>query len=130
MSLQSAPSISFVLSQDHNRAATWYKDVLGLVMLAQDDFATTFRLGDEISQTTLRLTTVPNFKPSMHTVLGFSVPDLKAAMMSLKEKGVEFLIYDGFGQDELGIWSLPGTKFRLAWLNDPEGNNISIGEMG
>jgi hypothetical protein len=32
------------------------------------------------------------------------VPDIRVAMAALKAKGVEFLVYPGFGQDADGVW--------------------------
>lgn len=124
--LSVASPISFVLSKNHHVASAWYGDVLGLVKLSDDPFATTFRLGGEESTATLRLTTVPDFKPSLHSVLGFHVSPIDTVMASLKEKGVSFIIYEGFGQDEKGVWASPDGHYRLAWFNDPEGNNLSL----
>lgn len=47
-------------------------------------------------------------------------------MADLRGKGVEFLVYEGFGQDADGVWSFEGTQ--LAWFNDPEDNNLSLAQ--
>jgi hypothetical protein len=59
-------------------------------------------------------------------MLGFNVPDVEATVRALREKGVTFNIYRGFGQDELGIWSGPGGAVRVAWFKDPDGNVLSV----
>lgn len=89
MSLTHARAITFVLTPDHNRAAPWYRDVLGLTHVSSDPFAAVF----DLAGTTLRLTTVQGWTAGAHTVLGWAVPDIRAAMAALKAKGVEFLVY-------------------------------------
>lgn len=120
-----ARAIAFVLTTDRARAEAFYADVLGLAEAARDDFATTYALGGEA---TLRLTPVPGHVPSGHTVLGWSVPDMAATMAALRDKGVVFQIYEGFGQDADGVWHAPGGGTKVAWFNDPDGNNLSLTE--
>jgi hypothetical protein len=69
---------------------------------------------------------VADFMPHEHTILGFCVPDVAAAVRGLREKGVAFSIYPGFGQDELGIWTAPQGKLQVAWFEDPDGNVLSV----
>ena len=123
--LTHAKAITFVLTPDHKRAAAWYRDALGLTHVSTDDFAAVF----DLAGTTLRLTTVPGFTAGAHTVIGWAVPDIRAAMAPLKAKGVEFLVYPGFGQDADGVWSAPGGGAKVCWFNDPDGNNLSLTEM-
>lgn len=125
MSLTNAKAITFVLTPDHKRAAAWYRDVLGLTHVSTDDFAAVF----DLAGTTLRLTTVGGWQAGAHTVLGWAVPDIRAAMAGLKAKGVEFLVYPGFGQDADGVWSAPGGAVKVCWFNDPDGNNLSLTEL-
>ena len=61
-----------------------------------------------------------------HTVLGWQVQDIAAAVLALSAMGVKFTIYDGFGQDHLGIWTAPGSCDQVAWFLDPDGNNLSL----
>jgi len=35
--------------------------------------------------------------------------------------------FDGFGQDELGIWTAPRGD-KVAWFKDPDGNTLSVSE--
>jgi catechol 2,3-dioxygenase-like lactoylglutathione lyase family enzyme len=123
--LNQAKAITFVLTPDHKRAAAWYRDVLGLTLVSEDGFAAVF----DLAGTTLRLTSVPGWTPGAHTVLGWAVPDIKAAMAALKASGVTFLIYEGFGQDADGVWSAPGGFVKVCWFNDPDGNNLSLTQM-
>jgi hypothetical protein len=41
---------------------------------------------------------------------------------------VKFNIYEGFGQDALGIWTAPDGKTTINWFNDREGNVLSLKE--
>jgi hypothetical protein len=79
---------------------------------------------------TIRLTDLPGHKAAEHTVLGWSVPDIRASVTELKAKGVTFRVYDGFGQDDDGVWSPPGGGARVAWFTDPDGNVLSLTQFG
>ncbi|MFM9864450.1 MAG: VOC family protein, partial [Micropepsaceae bacterium] len=61
-----------------------------------------------------------------HTVLGWEVADIVAAIKALHERGVAMNIYKGMGQDELGIWTSPDGKAKVAFFNDPDGNGLSL----
>ena len=37
-------------------------------------------------------------------------------------------IYDGMGQDALGIWTSPDGKSKIAFFNDPDGNALMLNE--
>ncbi len=49
-------------------------------------------------------------------------------MKGLRERGVDFNRYEGFDQDDLGIWTADdGT--RVAWFSDPDGNTLSVSQF-
>ena len=123
MSLLSANPVVFILTADRTRAKPFYAGALGLPILSEDDFAVTFDLG---SGATIRLTDLPGHNAAEHTVLGWSVPDIRSSVAELKAKGVTFRIYEGFGQDADGVWSPPGGGARVAWFTDPDGNVLSL----
>ena len=125
--LGGANAIAFVLSRDVASLKPFYADVLGLPLVAEDPFAATFDLG---GGTTLRLTAVDSHVPSPHTVLGWNVPDIEAALDALEAAGVHGEIYEGYGQDPRGIWTNPGGGARIVWFNDPEGNVLSLTQFG
>ena len=125
--LNGAKAVAFVLSKDVAALAPFYRDVLGLPLLAADPFATVFDLG---GGTILRLTAVGNHVPAPHTVLGWEVPDLEVALDVLESAGVKPQIYEGYGQDPRGIWTNPGGGARIVWFLDPEGNNLSLTQLG
>ena len=111
-----------ICTRDRAATAAFYRDILGLTQTAEDKYANVFETGG----ITLRVSTVPDFTPHTHTILGFRVPDVPAAVKALTEKGVTFNIYPGFGQDEDGVWTVPNGSIQTAWMQDPEGNVLSI----
>ncbi|TCM16902.1 putative enzyme related to lactoylglutathione lyase [Novosphingobium sp. PhB165] len=115
--------IAFVATADRDRARAFYAETLGLPVLAEDDFAVTFRMGE--GGTTMRLTAVPGHQPLPHTVLGWAVDDVRGAVAALRGKGVTFNVYEGLGQDADGIWQAPGGA-RVCWFPDPDGNVLSL----
>jgi catechol 2,3-dioxygenase-like lactoylglutathione lyase family enzyme len=66
----------------------------------------------------------PDHEPADYTILNFPVDDIDAAVDALTERGVEFLRYDGFGQDEKGVMRDQGPE--IAWFTDPAGNVLSV----
>lgn len=120
---QNATPVAFVLTRDRAATLPFYRDTLGLKLKSEDPFAAVFDLGGGAE---LRLTTVPGHTPSPHTVLGWEVADIRAAMAGLKARGVAFRIYEGFGQDADGVWTAPGGARKICWFDDPEGNNLSL----
>jgi catechol 2,3-dioxygenase-like lactoylglutathione lyase family enzyme len=120
--LAAAKSMSFVVTRDRARAKAFYGGTLGFTLTNEDAFAAVF----DMNGTMLRISTVENHVPAAHTVLGWNVPDIVAAVQALTSAGIRFTIYDGFGQDDLGIWSAPGSGDQVAWFSDPDGNNLSL----
>ncbi len=118
----SAKAITFIVTRDRARAKAFYGETLGFAQTGEDDFAVVF----DLNSTMLRISTVKDHKPAQHTVLGWEVPDIVGSVKALKAKGVTFNIYDGFGQDGLGIWTAPGSTNKVAWFLDPDGNNLSL----
>jgi len=124
---QNAQPVCFILTADRNRARPFYAETLGLRLMGEDDHALTFDLGN---RTPLRLSDVPGHLASGHPVLGWHVPDITASVRALQSKGVAFKIYDGFGQDADGIWHSPGGGASVAWFADPDGNVLSLTQVG
>ena len=122
-----AQPVTFVLTTNRAKALPFYRDVLGLRLMGEDNHAATFDLGN---RTPLRLTDVEGHRASGHTVIGWHVADIRAAMADLRGKGVEFQIYDGFGQDADGVWASPDGGAKIAWFNDPDGNGLSLTQIG
>ena len=51
-------------------------------------------------------------------------------MAALRAKGVEFKIYEGFGQDAEGVWSSPDGGAKIAWFADRDENVLSLTQFG
>jgi catechol 2,3-dioxygenase-like lactoylglutathione lyase family enzyme len=69
----------------------------------------------------------PDFTPATYTILNFPVPDIDAAVDDLTERGVSFERYDGFEQDEKGVFRGGGENGPdIAWFTDPAGNILSV----
>src|SRR5258708_3067535 len=120
--LDAAKPAIIICTRDRARATTFYRDTLGLTLAREDNFAAVFSIGG----VPLRISTVPDFRPHEHTILGFTVPDVGTTVKALREKGVAFNIYPEFNQDELGILTLPGGVLRVAWFKDLDGNVLSV----
>jgi catechol 2,3-dioxygenase-like lactoylglutathione lyase family enzyme len=120
--LEAAKPAIIICTRDRARATTFYRDILGLLLASEDNFASVFSLGG----VTLRVSAVPDFTPHEHTILGFRVEDVPAAVKALRQKGVTCNIYPHFHQDELGILAIPGGTVQVAWFKDPDGNVLSV----
>jgi catechol 2,3-dioxygenase-like lactoylglutathione lyase family enzyme len=120
--LEAAKPTIIICARDRVRATAFYRDTLGLALAYEDGFAAVFNIGG----VTLRVSTVADFTPHEHTILGFNVPDVEVAIKALRDKGITFNIYPGFRHDELGILTLPGGTVRVAWFKDPDGNVLSV----
>ncbi|MFM7348630.1 MAG: VOC family protein [Erythrobacter sp.] len=124
--LAHAKPVCFVLTSDITRARGFYTDTLGLAETGDDPYAVSY----DLAGTLMRLTSVEEHAPSPHTVAGWQVEDIAAAVDSLAEKGVACAVYEGFGQDARGIWTDPGSGTKIAWFFDPDGNNLSLTQFG
>jgi catechol 2,3-dioxygenase-like lactoylglutathione lyase family enzyme len=119
---QGAKVVAIILTRDVAKAKPFYTDVLGFPLIADDGFATVV----DLNGIALRITEIPDHTPGPHTVIGWEVPDIAAAIAALNAKGVSMAIYEGFGQDAQGVWTSPDGKARVAWFFDPDGNNLSL----
>lgn len=120
--LEAARPAVVICTRDRNRATAFYRDTLGLSLSHEDRLAAVFNTGG----ITLRISTVADFTPHEHTILGFCVSDVRSTVRALLEKGVKFNIHPRFPQDELGILTIPGGAVCVAWFNDPDGNVLSV----
>jgi catechol 2,3-dioxygenase-like lactoylglutathione lyase family enzyme len=119
--LASSDLVAFVATTDLLRARTFYADVLGLPVLAEDPFACTL----DAHGTPIRLTPVDEAVVAPYTVLGWSVTDITATVRALTEVGVVFQRFPGMDQDDDGIWPAPGGA-RVAWFHDIDGHTLSV----
>ena len=114
---------AFVPTRNPKQARKFYKDLLGLTLISEDDYALEF----DANGTILRVTIVQEFTPQSFTVLGWSVPDISEVIKLLNQQGIECNKYDFLEQDKSGVWNSPGGS-KVAWFNDPDGNVLSLTE--
>ncbi len=95
--------IAFVATTQPELAKTFYRDILGLRLVSDEEFALVF----DANGTMLRIAKVDELRP---------------------QRGVRFERYQGLEQDDLGIWRTGGGK--IAWFKDPDGNVLSLTRFG
>jgi catechol 2,3-dioxygenase-like lactoylglutathione lyase family enzyme len=122
MTISSGAPVTYVNVTDRQRSLDFYGTVLGLEVRDSDEYGAHLRLGPAL----LRLTVIPDHKAHDHPVLGWEVEDFDTAARDLLDRGVKFTIYDGFGQDELGVFSSEDGQTRMAWFPDPDGNMLML----
>lgn len=122
---QSATAVAFLYVRDRGRALGFYGDVLRLSVRSSDDFGDFIDMGGALA----RMTVMPDHVARPHPVLGWNVTDIEATVRDLGARGVAFTIYEGMGQDELGIWTAPDGRSKVAFFADPDGNMLSLAQV-
>ncbi len=121
--LGSAQLTALVATAHPTRAKEFYGGTLGLTLLTDDEFALAF----DSNGTQLRVQKVERVEPPPFTVLGWQVPNIRATVTDLAQRGVAFDRFPFLQQDDLGIWAAPsGTE--VAWFKDPDGNLLSLAQ--
>jgi catechol 2,3-dioxygenase-like lactoylglutathione lyase family enzyme len=105
---------------DLPKAREFYENTLGLRVSEEDDLLVLHLAGDRDTM----IYPKPDFTPATYTILNFQVPDVDEAVDELSRRGVRFERYEGFDQDEKGIWRGEGPT--IAWFTDPAGNILSV----
>ncbi len=113
--------IAFVTTKQPDQAKTFYKEILGLRLVADTPFAIVFDAGG----TMLRVSKVDTLTPAPFTVLGWKVDDIRGTIAALTKRGVIFERYAGMPQDPSGIWTAPDGH-QISWFKDPDGNTLSL----
>ncbi|MGH2682891.1 MAG: VOC family protein [Actinomycetota bacterium] len=112
-------------AKDLDGTRKFYESVLGLEIVMENPAGITYRSGDSL----LSLYPTQFAGTAQHTLGGFFVDDVEAAVKDLRAKGVTFEEYDMPGLKTVdGIADLEGEKG--AWFKDPEGNILSIFQPG
>ena len=118
--LRGAKIMTFVATAAPERAIAFYRDVLGLRFVADEQYAVVF----DSDGTMLRIQKVREFTPQPFTVLGWQVDDIERAADELVTRGATALRVEGLGQDARGIWDSGAAK--VWWTKDPDGNTLSL----
>ncbi|MGE3327929.1 MAG: VOC family protein [Acidimicrobiia bacterium] len=107
---------------DVERAVAFYRDVVGLRLIAKFGPLAFFDLGGvrlSVSQA--------QDAPARNSVLYFAVDDVRAARAELQSRGVRFVdephvIFD----DHDGVFGEPGQAEWMTFFEDPEGNLLAL----
>lgn len=116
--------IAFAATTDPQQSKHFYEFVLGLRLIADEEFAIVF----DARGTMLRIQKAQAHTPPPFTVLGWRVDDIHSFVDRLANLGVEMVRYAGFDQDDAGVWTAPGGA-QIAWFHDPDGNTLSLTEF-
>jgi len=118
-----AKVMTFVATAAPDRAKAFYRDVVGLRFVSDEQYALVFMTGD----TMLRIQKVRDLRPQPFTALGWEVEDIERAVDDLVGRGAVALRVDGLAQDARGIWDSGAGK--IWWFKDPDGNTLSLTEF-
>jgi catechol 2,3-dioxygenase-like lactoylglutathione lyase family enzyme len=121
---QSGTPVAFLYVSDREQALAFYRGTLGLELRSSDDFGDFIDLGGAL----LRMTVMPDHAAHPHPVLGWHVDDIGSAVEALRDRGVTFTIFEGMGQDALGIWTSPDRNSKIAFCADPDGNVLTLSQ--
>jgi predicted enzyme related to lactoylglutathione lyase len=114
-------AISSFAVDDIPKAKQFYGETLGLDVSEDEMDTLTLNLaGDRATM----IYPKPDFTPATYTILNFLVEDIEKAVDELSARGVSFERYEGFEQDEKGIFRGEGPT--IAWFTDPAGNILAV----
>ncbi|MSQ09460.1 MAG: VOC family protein [Dehalococcoidia bacterium] len=113
--------MAFVACSDAAVALAFYRDTLGLSLIADEPFALVF----DTAGTQLRVQKVQQVVVVPYTALGWRVPDMAASVAALTARGVRFELFPGMPQDASGVMAFPGGA-QVAWFKDPDDNLLSL----
>jgi catechol 2,3-dioxygenase-like lactoylglutathione lyase family enzyme len=114
---------AIICTADISKAEHFYTNVLGLPFVKKSHGALVYC----VNGADLRVSPVPAITASEHTVLGFSVEDIRALVSQLNSRGIELEKFAKFPHNENGILKIPGGDL-VAWFRDPDGNLLSVVE--
>jgi catechol 2,3-dioxygenase-like lactoylglutathione lyase family enzyme len=128
MSLADSPFVATLPAHDIDRAKQWYAEKLGLTPIM--DLGVSGQLY-RTDGTLWLLYQTPSAGTGKHTLGGWTVPDIDAAMAELRASGVTFEDY-AMGEDgpttENGVARDPDGG-AVAWFADSEGNVLSVTQI-
>jgi catechol 2,3-dioxygenase-like lactoylglutathione lyase family enzyme len=105
---------------DLQKAREFYGETLGLTTSEEHGLLTLHLPGDRPTLVYPK----PDHTPATYTILNFQVQDIDREVDDLAARGVRFERYDGFEQDEKGVFRGEGPY--IAWFTDPAGNILSV----
>ena len=118
--LRDSKAFSGFAVNDIERARDFYGRTLGLQVSEENGLLRLHLAGG----TEVLIYPKPNHIPAIFTILNFPVDDIDKAVDELTARGVRFERYEGFKQDERGVFREAGPY--IAWFTDPSGNILSV----
>ena len=123
--LATAPASAVLPVQDAARAKEFYESKVGLEV----ESPTPGYLFVHAGEGTQFLLYETALKPTEATNLAFRVPDIRAALSELRDRGVKFEDYDMPGLKTVDGVADFGEMGLGAWFKDSEGNTINVVQM-
>jgi catechol 2,3-dioxygenase-like lactoylglutathione lyase family enzyme len=127
--LSEHPAFPILLSTDMEASKAFYRDTLGMELVREDVYdgvldRMVFRTGDA-AQFVISHSTVGT--SDTQTQMAWRVPDVRAAIVELRERGVVFEEYD---YPDLHTTDCVGDMRHswAAWFVDPCGNTLAVVE--
>jgi catechol 2,3-dioxygenase-like lactoylglutathione lyase family enzyme len=105
---------------DIPKAKQFYGETLGLRVSEENGMLTLHIAGDRNTLVYPK----EGRTPATFTILNFPVDDVDRTVEELTARGVRFERYEGFDQDEKGVFRGGGPL--IAWFKDPAGNILSV----
>ena len=105
---------------DIPKAKQFYGETLGLRVSEENGMLTLHIAGDRNTLVYPK----EDHTPATFTILNFPVDDVDKTVEELTARGVRFERYEGFDQDEKGVFRGGGPL--IAWFKDPAGNILSV----
>ena len=123
--LRLSPITTFVATTNPALARAFYSDVLGFTLIRDEPTALVFSLYGAM----LRVSKVESLTPQPFAVLGWTVDDLVTEIVPLAQRGVTFERYPSLTHDDDGVARFPNGD-RVVWFKDPDGNVLSVTQLG
>jgi catechol 2,3-dioxygenase-like lactoylglutathione lyase family enzyme len=120
--LSDYPAFPILLSTDMDASRTFYRDTLGLEIIAEDEERIVLRCGGG-TQLVISRSTVGT--SDTQTQMGWRVPEIERALDDLRARGVR--IEDYQAPDPLTVNGVADMGHSwAAWFIDPSGNVLSL----
>ena len=120
--LSEYPVFPILLSTDMDASRTFYRDTLGLEIIREDDDRIVFRCG---GGTQLVVTDSTIGTVDTQTQMAWRVPDLRAALVELRARGVRIEEYQA--PDPVTVDGIADMGHSwAAWFIDPSRNVLAV----
>lgn len=120
--LSDHPVFPILLSTDMSASRTFYRDTLGLEVMKEDEERIVFRCGGG-TQLVISRSTVGT--ADTQTQMAWRVPDVRAAIVDLRARGVRIEEYEAPGPVTMDGVADMGHSWA-AWFVDPSRNVLSV----